>query len=195
MTRSDWTPGPLPTGMTPEVVQRLTTDPGVDLPTRTRVALGLSGLTAIEVHALDIRNVSMNGNEALTIIVVPNRDGRRADYGPTRRQTITEHARFFLGCHLSERRSRCSHHRMLMRSWTDDKGLDRCANCNEPRDFLSLPLFDSRESDRMSVSAIREEFRRLREMFGLDRSVTFDSLRDVHIANLLGGGGPGKRTA
>jgi integrase len=152
-------------------------------------------LTAIEVSALDVCHVSLDGDEAYAIIVVPNRDARRTDLGPSRRQPITERARFLLGRHLRERKDRCPHHRMLMRTVTDSEGIVRCESCKERHDFMRVPLFDSRESERMSVSRIREDFRRVRDMLGLDRGLTFDSLRETHLATLLDGGGPGKRAA
>lgn len=182
------TPGPVV--LAAEDVRRLTGG-DIDATSRARIALGLSGLTAAEVHALDMRHVTLDGRDALSIILVPTVDARRVDFGPPRRLALAHDVRFVVGCHVTSRRNRCAHHALLMQTWKDSRGITRCASCDEAIDFLSLALFDSRESDRMSVSAIREDFRRVRDQLGLDRSLTFDSLRDFYRPL----GGPGKRPA
>jgi integrase len=185
------TPTPVPLILSPEEVRRFLSDERIEIPSRTRIALGLSGLSAVEVNALNVRHVSANGTDPLVIITVPNKDRRRPDFGPTRRVQLTEQTRWLLGCHLNQRRARCAHHRVLMRTETDETGVLRCAACREPIDFMSAALFNSRESDRMSVTQIRDDFRHAREVLGFNRAITFDSLRETYLAMALGG--PGRR--
>ena len=181
------TPTPLPLILSPEEIRAFMTDERIEVPSRARIALGLSGLSAVEVNALDVRHVSANGVDPLAIITVPNKDRRRPDFGPNRRVQLSEQGRWILGCHLNHRRARCAHHRMLMRTEADQSGVVRCVACSEPIDFMSAALFNSRESDRMSVTQIRDDFRHARDMLGLDRAITFDSLRETYLAMALGG--------
>jgi hypothetical protein len=186
------TPTPVLLVLSPEEVRHLLTDARIEVPSRARIALGLSGLSAVEVNALNVRHVSANGIDPLVIVMVPNKDRRRPDFGPTRRVQLSEQTRWILGCHLNQRRSLCAHHRMLMRTETDETGVLRCAACSEPVDFMSVALFNSRESDRMSVTQIRDDFRHAREVLGLNRAFTFDSLRETYLATALGA--PGRRS-
>jgi site-specific recombinase XerC len=175
------TPTPLPPLLTHDALKRLLSEHTIELPARTRFALGHSGLSAAEVAALDVNHVSIDGVQVRSIIVVPNRDGRRPHLAPTRRHPISDDARWLLGCWLDVRRSRCEHHRRLMRTTMDDRGVVRCAACGEIHDLLKTPLFDSRESERMSVSAIRHEFQRARDQLGLDPAYHFDTLRETYL--------------
>jgi len=186
------TPTPLPLILIPENLKRLVTDPGIELAARARFALGSSGLSSAEVAALDVNHVSTDGVQVRSIIVVPNRDGRRPHLGPSRRQPITDDGRWLLGCWLDVRRSRCEHHRRLMRTRMDERGVVRCGTCSEIHDLLATPLFDSRESERMSVSAIRHEFQRVRDLLGLDGGYHFDTLRETYLHTHLGSNGSAK---
>jgi len=176
------TPTPLPLILSPEAVRRLISDPLIEIGARTRFALGACGLSSAEVGALDIAHVSTDGIGVRSIIIVPNRDARRPQLEPTRRQAITDDARWLIGCWLDVRRRRCEHHRRLMRTYTDERGVLRCAACREVLELLAAPLFDSRESDRMSLRAIRHEFQRVRDMLGFDPSFHFESLRESYLA-------------
>jgi hypothetical protein len=182
------TPTPLPIILIPEAIKRLISDHRIEIDARARFALGASGLSSAEVGALDIGHVSVDGIGVRSIIIVPNRDGRRPQLEPTRRQAISDDARWLLGCWLEVRRRRCEHQRRLMRTYTDERGVLRCSECREVLDFVAAPLFDSRESDRMSLSAIRHEFQRARDMLGLDPSFHFDSLRETYLAREFSGG-------
>ncbi len=156
--------------------------------------LGLSGLSALEVVSLDVRHVSRNGVEAVPIIEVPNVDAREVEVGPTRPEQISETTRRALNRYLGWRRNRCLHYRFSMRTEVDAQGAVRCCNCGDLADFLSSPLFDSRQGDRLSVHRLRHEFEEFRDMLELNPALRFDSLRETFIADLIGRG-PGKRAA
>jgi hypothetical protein len=177
------TPTPLPQQMRPETVKQLLYDQRIELPARSRFSLGASGLSSTEVSALNVHNVTPNGVEVRSIITVPNLDGRRPHLGPVRQHLITDEARWLVGCWLETRRNQCAHHRTLMHTYRDEAGVLRCSACREVHDFLRVPLFNSRETDRMSARSIRYEFQRVRDILGLDPSYHFDTLREARLSS------------
>jgi site-specific recombinase XerC len=158
-------------------------------------SLGFSGLTARELAALIVRNVTLDGAHALHEIVVPQVDGRRPRDGAGRRVPIADYAQRAVARYLTFRRGACAHFRLPLRTTTDASGVERCLSCDEMADFLAAPLFKSRQADGMTARQIRNAFVKFRSMLKLNPALTFDSLREWNEGGRHDGGGPATEAA
>ena len=140
-------------------------------------SLGFAGLRGSEIRALDVRHVTANGMDALGVIVVPRVDQRRTLDLDQRREEIDDQVQRAINAHLRWRRRICEHYRLSLRTFRDEHGVERCATCGEVADFLSTPLFRSRQSARVTLKQVGNEFRSFRDSLRLNPALQFNSLR------------------
>lgn len=163
---------------TPEDKERLLSETvGLYPRAHAILSLGFAGLRGCEVRALDVRHVTANGTDALSVIVVPRVDQRRKLDLAERREEIDEQVRRAINAYLKWRRRLCDHYRLSLRTFRDEHGVERCETCGEVADFLATPLFRSRQSERLTLKQIGNEMRSFRDSLRLNPALQFNSLR------------------
>jgi hypothetical protein len=74
-------------------------------------------------------------------------------------------------------RCSCAHLRLPLRTYHDERGIERCCACHDGLVLPANPLFISARHRRLSAKRIENHFREHRDALGLDGAVRFDSLR------------------
>jgi hypothetical protein len=134
------------------------------------------GLSARQLSALDVRDISIDGKEpSQAIRLKPARRYRSAGEGLV---AIPIDTRGVIRRYLKWRRE-CVHHRLPMRTVRDSAGKERCHVCREPIDFLACPLFATARRGRLAAKTMQNGFAIMRDQLGLGRALRFDSLRDT----------------
>jgi hypothetical protein len=128
------------------------------------------GLGAKPLSALNIGDVTTDGRRAretaglggaeLPLFPVP--------FGPEVARTVARYLSW---------RCACAHLRLPLRSYRDERGVERCHACHDDLRLLENPLFIGRRHRRLSAKRMRHEFAEHRDDLGLDRALSFDSLR------------------
>ncbi|HEY0714187.1 MAG TPA: hypothetical protein VGF45_16010, partial [Polyangia bacterium] len=128
------------------------------------------GLSARQLSALDVRDISTDGREAAHAVHVKRaRSYRSAREGLV---PVPIDTRGVVRRYLNWRRE-CIHFRLPMRTYRDATGNPRCHVCREPIDFLYCPLFATARRGRLSPKTMQNGFALIRDQLGLNRALRF----------------------
>jgi hypothetical protein len=156
-------------GLTPEERERLCAHVAPFPRTLALYTMAVQlGLGAEKLSRLNLGDVTPDGKNIQIVTAL----GGVPKTGQAPDSIVTSALVRFLGVRCS-----CEHFSRPLKTYRDDRGIQRCHVCHDDIRLALNPLFVSRRFKRLSPRWVREEFAEHRNALGLDPRLTFDSLR------------------
>lgn len=128
------------------------------------------GLGARELSALNLGDVTPDGRTLHEVLRLGT--GTLPLFPPALGTEVIRTLNRYLAWRCS-----CAHLRLPLKTYRDQRGVERCHACHDDVRLLENPLFIGRLKVRLSGKRMRAEFAQHRDELGFDTGLVFESLR------------------